>query len=318
MSEDKPVPIWRKLFKSPTEMKEADVPMIVEHFLPPGVTFIAGPSGHGKSWLSLSLAKALFHGRPFLGHFKIEHAMPIIYLVPEVGESMVKQRLRLLGLDQIKDGFLLQTMSDGLISLANGHLKDAVKDLQPVVFLDTLARFNKTKDENQSAENQKLNDDIFNLLTVGARSVIPIHHSVKSLAGGENDPTLENVLRGTGDLGAIADAVYCVLCSDKKNFVAEVSNVKARDFNPTDSFGIQGRPYIDETQDIKLIRPPDLEKEDFDTQQSIAADNEITKDPRISVNNLTRILQVRKPRAQYLAGLAGWIQEGRIWVRKKR
>lgn len=291
--------------------------MLVEKFLPPGITFIGGPAGHGKSWLSLSLAKALFQAKPFIGNFKIPHSTAIVYLVPEVGESAMKQRLRLLDLENVKDGILLHTMSQGSpLELSNGNLLDAMKDLEPVVFLDTAARFNKGEDENAVAENKKFVDSVFGLLQHGAKAIIPLHHSTKSLANGDIEPTLENVLRGSGDFGAMADAVYCSLCYDKKNFISEITNVKARDFDPTEAFEIQGRPYIDESHDLFLLRAPDLEKEDFHKCQAEKTARFISDNPYISQNDLAKRLNVRKDKAKYYAGMTGWSQKGKKWEKR--
>jgi RecA-family ATPase len=310
-------PIWRKLFKSPAEMTEIELPMLIERFLPPGVTFIGGPAGHGKSWLALSIAKALITGQPFLGYFKIPKPVPVIYLVPEVGETAMKQRLKLLGLGDITENFYMQTMSFGVpVELSNGNLLEAMRDLKPAVFLDTAARFNRGEDENASVENKTFVDNVFRLLQHGAQAVIPLHHSIKSLAEGTIEPTLENVLRGSGDIGAMADAVYCSLCSDKTNFISEITNVKARDFTPTESFEIQGRPYITDTQDLKMIRPPDVEKEEYNKHQSDKAAHILTKHPDISLNELAKELNVRKPRAKTFASYAGYTQKGRHWNKK--
>jgi hypothetical protein len=311
---DKP---WRKLFRDPSQMTETPLEMLVEKFLPPGVTFIGGPAGHGKSWLSLSLAKALFRATPFVNNFKVPHANGIVYLVPEVGESAMKQRLRLLDLGGVKDGILLHTMSQGSpLDLMNIDLMAAMKDLEPIVFLDTAARFNKGEDENAVAENKRFVDGVFNLLQKGAKAVIPLHHSTKSLASGEITPTLENVLRGSGDFGAMADAVYCSICYDKKNFISEITNVKARDFDPTESFEIQGRPYIDETHDLHLLRGPDLEKEDFHRHQAMKTDQILSTDPWVSQNELARRLNVRKDKAKYYANMSGWNQDGKKWEKR--
>jgi len=310
--------IWRKLFKTPGEMSEIELPMLVEKFLPPGVTFFGGPAGHGKSWLALSLAKALYTGEPFLGYFKVPKRMPVIYLVPEVGETAMKQRLRLLGMGDLDDGFFLRTMSMGsTLELSSPSLLKAAEDLNPYFFLDTTARFNKGDDENAAVENKAFADDVFGLMQHGAMGVGPLHHSIKSLASGEMEPTLENVLRGSGDFGAMADAVYACICSDKTNFISEITNVKARDFTPVESFEIQGRPYIDETGDLCLIRPPDVEKDDYLKQQSVRSAELIKEDPDISLNDLAKLLNVRKKNAKSFASHAGYFQRGSKWIKKQ-
>ena len=48
--------------------------------------------------------------------------------------------------------------------------------------------------------------------------------------------TLENTLRGSGDLGAMCDAVYALKVTDKQTLQVQVENVKARDFEPVPLF----------------------------------------------------------------------------------
>jgi AAA domain len=254
---------WRVRFKAPSEMQDAaDTDFLVEGFLPAGITFIGGPPGAGKTFCALSLAKALHTGKPFLRFFAVQKPTPVIYLTPEISERAFKCRLRTMGLGDISgDGFICQTLTDGpATSLTDASLLAAVKDLNPVVFLDTSARFNPAEDENASMQiAQGLAKNVFGLVQKGARGVVLLHHSTKTLSDLTVTPTMDNTLRGSGDLAAMADAVYCVRCSDAKTFVAEVSCVKARDFDPLDTFEFQGRPYLDETGDLMLIRPPDVE-----------------------------------------------------------
>lgn len=313
-----PIKTWQTRVRTPEQMSEVERPLLIEKFLPPGVSFFGGPAGHGKSWLALSMAKALHFGTPFLGHFTIPKAIPIIYLVPEVGEAMMKQRLNALRIGNIKDGFFMQTMSSGApVDLREPYLIDAVKDLKPALFLDTAIRFNKGLDENDSTENKRFVDSIFNLLQQGAQAIVPLHHSIKSLAGGELEPSLENVLRGTGDFGAMADAVYSILCSDKKHFITEITNVKSRDFTPVESFEVQGRPYIDETGDLCLLRAPDFDKEDFEKARIQMIDSVLKDDPTKSLNDLAKVLNVRKEKAKVLANKGKWFQTGRKWEKMR-
>jgi hypothetical protein len=301
---------WREHFKTPSNMKKREQPFLIENFLPFGVTFLGGPSGHGKTWVALSMAKAMYYGTPFLGFFPVPRRMAIIYLTPEVGESTFKNRLDHLGLGEIDDGFICQTLNDGpAISLTNPYLLAALQDLKPVVFLDTAVRFNPSDDENDSMQTAKgLGNMIFGLLQNGAQAVIPLHHSPKILADLAVTPTLENTLRGTGDLGAIADTVYCVRSSDIKNFRAEICCVKPRDFDPPDSFEIQGRPFIDLEHDIKMVRAPHVSSEMVDAQEAIAVGKAIEINPNATHRELARICHVNKNRIRSLARRAGWFQ----------
>ena len=292
--------------------------MLVDSFLPFGITFLGGPSGHGKTWLAISLGRSLFLGTKFLNYFKVCSQTPIIYLVPESGESAFKRRLEALGLGDLKDGFLVQTLADGPpIKLNHPDLLAAVRDLHPVVFLDTAIRFNPSEDENDGSQNARgLAHLGFGLLGQGAQAIVPLHHSPKSLTGqGAPEPTLETALRGTGDLGAMADAVYCMRSTDVKNFRATVYCVKARDFEPPEEFEIQGRPYISETGDIKLIRAPHMSLEDGEASDLAALEAALKINPRTSVRALEKACRISKSRIQRLLMRAHWTSKDGVWTK---
>ena len=84
----------------------------------------------------------------------------------------------------------------------------------------------------------------------GAKTVVCAHHSTK--AAGKNI-CLETCLRGTGELGANADAVYYLEVKDTDSLRLRIHNVKARDFEPLKSIEVEGRPYIELTGDFRSV-----------------------------------------------------------------
>jgi hypothetical protein len=122
------------------------------------------------------------------------------------------------------------------------------------VFLDTAIRFGDGE-ETSASDNQKLADDIFQLLRLGARSVVGAHHSPKNFDG-QSKMTLENILRGSGDIGAMLCTAWGIKQLDKEKNIIHIENVKARDFEPCGPFEIIGRPYINETGDFKMYKKP--------------------------------------------------------------
>jgi 5S rRNA maturation endonuclease (ribonuclease M5) len=204
-------PKWRTLFKSRSEMDTRPMQFIVESFLPEGVTFLGALSGSGKTWLCLSLAKAICTGQKFLGHFAVPEARNVLYLIPESGERSFRARMDAMGIPD--DKFLCRTMTDGLIKLDDPNLVRAVRELRPVVFLDTAIRFSDAENENDASQSAKyMATTVFELLGAGAAAVVGVHHSAKSAANKAR--TLENALRGSGDLGAMSDAVYSLTVQD--------------------------------------------------------------------------------------------------------
>jgi hypothetical protein len=66
----------------------------------------------------------------------------------------------------------------------------------------------KGNDENSSAQNRELVNDVLTLLSAGAVSVVLIHHATKAAKAKKEVMTLENMLRGSSDLGAMCDQAY--------------------------------------------------------------------------------------------------------------
>src|SRR5437879_9068646 len=68
--------------------------------------------------------------------------------------------------------------------------------------------------------------------------------------------SLENILRGTGDIGAMLCTCWGIRQIDAEKNRIYVQNVKPRDFLPCDPFIIQGRSSLDETGYFDLTTPP--------------------------------------------------------------
>src|SRR5207248_2739680 len=107
------------------------------------------------------------------------------------------------------DRLFVRTLSaDGDVTLSDPRLLEAAKAAD--VILDTGIRFLPDGiDENNAADMRRFSKLLFDLLKAGARTVLVLHHSPKFLNGAESkDLTLENCLRGSGDLGAMCGAAW--------------------------------------------------------------------------------------------------------------
>jgi hypothetical protein len=200
---------WQDNFKAVKELEEGEVRMLINGFLPEGTTFIGALPGEGKTLLALSIVKALTTGAKFLGkpEFSVPGITPVIYLIPESGGRAFRKRCEKFHIPSDRDVFVCRTISEGAtLPLDDASLIEAVRIMRPVVILDTVIRFSESSDENAAMQNKQMADDIIKLRQMGAIGVIGLHHSAKSMR--ESGMTLENVLRGTGDLAAMADAVY--------------------------------------------------------------------------------------------------------------
>jgi hypothetical protein len=251
---DKSAPNWRQHLRSVTELDEGDIKMLVNGFLPEGNTFIGGLPGEGKTLLALSIAKALTTGKNFLGrdNFTVPEIVPVLYLIPEVGGRAFRKRCEKFNIPDDSNLFLCRTISEGAtLQLDDPIILEAVRTMKPVVFLDTVVRFNQSGDENSSAQNKALVDSIIGLRQIGARAVIGLHHSTKAMR--KEGISLESVLRGTGDLAACCDAVYGLLRDDavyQKGFGPNeiaVECAKARDYDAPTPFRVAASRRVDST-----------------------------------------------------------------------
>ena len=76
----------------------AAVDWIVEPLISSGDRcLVFGESSSCKSWLLLDLALHLAAGRNWLGRFNVKKARPVLYIDEEIGEHLLRQRIRRLG-----------------------------------------------------------------------------------------------------------------------------------------------------------------------------------------------------------------------------
>jgi putative DNA primase/helicase len=308
---DEPVD-WRAAFKSYSQMEKGEIQFLVKNLFPYGVTFVGGLSAAGKTWFVLSLVKSLVTGEKFLGKFEVPESMPVIYLVPESGERAFRARLDTMRLSEAGEQLLCRTMDSGkILGLQSPELIEACGILQPVVILDTAIRFSAAQDENSASQNKELTDGIFGLRTAGAKAVVAIHHCPKTTSGKEM--TLQNSLRGTGDYGAISDAVYALECADQETLEIRVQCVKARDFEPPKPFTIRGRPYLNTTGDFASMTESGWGAYRGEVEKLVDA---IVADPTIDYRGLTARTGISSGRIRELAAKAGWAKDKKApWTR---
>ena len=249
---------WRSLFHSYEEFVSVPpVSFAIEGFLQEeGITLIGGLAGHGKTLCMLAMARALLEGGKLFHHFAVSKpAERVIYLIPEAGLGPFAARLKTFRLEQyVRDGRLFcRTLSaKGQLPLTDPRLLEAARGAD--VFLDTAIRF-MVGDENSASEQKVFADTLFSLQRAGARTITGAHHSPKSF-GKDTFMTLENVLRGSGDIGAMLSTCWGLSQIDATSNRIFVQNVKPRDFLPCEPFIIEGRPSLDQTGYFELTHPP--------------------------------------------------------------
>lgn len=233
--EEKKITDWRELFHNRDAMLNAPpITFLIKNFLQrEGVTAIAAPVRERKSLIALNVVHALLTGEKLFDHFDVvQKPSRVLYLCPEVSLGPFTDRLRKIGLmNYVGETLFCRTLS------ADGHLKLDDPALLPalpgsVVFLDTAVRFMEG-DESSSQDARVFADSIFALLRGGAESVVMLHHSPKE---GRDTMTLENSMRGSGDLGAFLACCWGTRLQDPQHPYESASyleNLKQRDFEST-------------------------------------------------------------------------------------
>lgn len=249
---------WRTIFHSKEEFATS-VPLEfrINGFLQDaGITLIGGLSDHGKTLIMLSMVRSLLEGTDLFGYgdFNVsEKSSRVLYLVPELSKGPFFARLKLFRLGEyFGEQLFVYTLNSPQITLSDTRLLEAVKGAD--VFLDTAVRFMEGS-ENDAENSRIFADNLFRLLKAGARSITGAHHSPKSMSK-DDYLTLENVLRGSGDLGAMISTAWGVRQIDTTVNRIWVQNVKHRDFEACEPFILEGRPYIDTAGSFWMSNPP--------------------------------------------------------------
>jgi len=249
---------WKLLFHTREETKNAPpAQFAIEGFLQQdAITLLGALPGHGKTLCMLAMVRALLEGGKLFHYFQVsEQASRVIYLIPECGLPPFASRLKLFRLERhVGDRLFYRTLSSkGSLALTDPLLLEAANGAD--VFLDTAIRFMGGLDENSSGEQRLFADTLFALQKAGARTITGAHHSPKSFSK-DSFMTLENVLRGSGDIGAMAATCWGLSQIDPESNSVFIQNVKPRDFQPCDPFIVKARPTLDQTGYFELVAPP--------------------------------------------------------------
>ena len=93
---------------------------------------------------------------------------------------------------------------------------------------------------------------------------MPNHHRAKDALKSGGKATLENALRGSGDIGAAPDSVWVLQYDSVPNSTEakaamrlRVECVKPRDSDPAPPFVIVGKPYINDLGDFRVVEDDD-------------------------------------------------------------
>ncbi|HSZ03071.1 MAG TPA: AAA family ATPase [Terriglobales bacterium] len=302
---------FSNMFHTLEETRNAPpVTFLIKGFLQrEGVTAIAAPVRERKSLIALNIAHSLVTGEKLFGHFEVVgKPKRVIYLCPEVSLGPFVDRLRKIGLEEwVNNRFFYRTLS------AEGHLRlndPMFMETLPgsVVFLDTAIRF-LDGDENSSKDVRAFADTIFALLKNGAEAVVLLHHSPKSTDDGMM--TLENAMRGSGDMGAFLASCWGTRLQDPTDpykSASFLSNLKQRDFESEDfevTCGPDCRMHFVDKPGTTVMQPRHRFKSNKDGRDAEALEF-LKANPKMSLRDIVYAMKERG------------IVRGKSWVSNQR
>jgi hypothetical protein len=225
---------WRSRYHSPEDLLYVEPGrFMVEGILYEGsIVGLAGYAGDRKSIVSLNLAASCVTGEPFMGHFKVANRPKrVLYLCPEMGLREVAERAHGLGMMPLvgKDIFFRTLDKAGKMRLPELTPEELDGAL---VVLDTAIRFLEGS-ENDPQDMARFADELFRLRSDGA-TVWVLFHSSKASVG--QDLTLQNAVRGSGELAAMLSACWATRLTD-----------------PADRFGSPSRMYPMKVREFEAL-----------------------------------------------------------------
>lgn len=170
------------------ELMHADLPepgCIMTPWLPrQGLTMLFGSAGIGKTFLTLSVARAVASGQPLMG-WEVTEPASVLYIDGEMAASQLVSRLRLLGgVDDTGERlrFLNASMPGGYVgdlssTSAQSSLSSLVDDVDLVV-VDNISCLGGGGDENTVEAWKPMQQWALELKARG-KSVLFVHHAGK-------------------------------------------------------------------------------------------------------------------------------------------
>ncbi len=208
----------------------------------------SGPPNVGKTWLTLTAARAVASGDPWLGHFPTQQGT-VLVVDEESHLAGLQGRLKMLEAGDPSGSSLPIHFAVGyglrLDNASAAHLDRMMTEIRPsLVILDSLTRIHGA-DENSAGQMADVFGNAKALIrTHGAAFLFTDHVRKKSLI---NDP--EEMLRGSTEKRAWPDNILFAGAGEPNTLT--ISHVKSRYGRRLDPFAVALR--IDEAEGSALL-----------------------------------------------------------------
>jgi hypothetical protein len=258
----------------------------------------------------LNIVHSLLTGEKLFDYFQVvQKPVRVLYLCPEVSLGPFTDRLKKIGLmDYVGETLFYRTLSaDGQLCLDDPALTPALPG--SVVILDTAVRFFEG-DENSSQDARAFADCVFGILRGGAEAVVMLHHSPKDIG---EVMTLENAMRGSGDIGAFLCCAWGTRLQDPSKLYACASyleNLKQRDFE-SKPLEVTGGPDCR----LHIVGDPETRPVTLQSRKGNRANKDGKDEAAEAVIRANLKMPVRKLQEQ-LAALN--IRRGTTWINTAR
>jgi len=215
---------------------DAEINWRVDRLLPQeGVGILAGPAGHGKSWMLLDLAIECAHGGKWLGHFPTT-AGRVLYIDEESPRALIRHRLKKLltakglGEQQLDLLFLIGRGICLNVPDSVGQLKRLLELHRPeLVIVDSLIRVHRAE-ENSATEMSRVFAVVKDFVRAYGCSILFADHLRKP---GHFGVSADQRLRGSTEKAAFVDTL---LSLQRKEDRIIVEHAKSRFAEPVSAF----------------------------------------------------------------------------------
>jgi len=206
-----------------------------------GFCFIYGGEGTGKSFLTLSIAKAIASGQPWLDQFKVPHASKVLFIDKENPTSLTAKRIT--GLDIVSDNISWLKYPENMQLVdSKGEFSKFAKSLANKVeaqeisliivdsFVDLMVGV-----ENNAEDTQMFFDGLRRLFP--KKAILVLHHENKPSAGTFRNDSQR--VRGSSNINAQTNTMFRLELVAKSKTEMTFKQTKARDAQKLDKFMIR-------------------------------------------------------------------------------